>query len=135
MGRLDRLVESRIDRPYTLALALVLPIPGTLALIYGDAVSAALGNIAADTVSRFMGAALLAGAVLTLIGLARNKHVYEFTGLSILAIGLAVYGLGVLLGLGLQGAVAGPIALAVSLGTVLRLRSLSAKARVISSEP
>lgn len=129
---LRRLRAARIDRPYTLALALVLPIPGVLALLYGDAASAALGNIAADFLSRFMGVALLSGAVLTLLGLARNRHAYEVTGLTALAIGLTVYGLGVLLGLGLQGAVAGSISLAVALGSALRLLSLSAQARRVN---
>ncbi len=120
-----RLAAAWVDRPYTVVLAAVLLIPGALALVFGDEVSRALTIIAADTVSRVMGAALLAGGATTLLGIARGRFLAEAVGLSLLAAGCAVYGLGVLLGLGLGGSVAGPIALAVALATVRRVVTLA----------
>jgi hypothetical protein len=83
----------------------VLVIPGALAVIYGDDVSRALATI--DTVSRAMGVALLAGGITTITGIARGRSLVEVIGLSLLAVGCGIYGLGVFLGLGFAGAVAG----------------------------
>jgi hypothetical protein len=55
-----------MHRPYTVVLAAVLLIPGTLAIIYGDEVSSALSNIAAGTISRLIGILLVSGSILTL---------------------------------------------------------------------
>lgn len=119
-----RCARARRERPFSLSLALVVPIPGGLALVLGDAVSRALSNVTADAVSRSMGALLLVGALFTLMGIARGKHIAEVIGLAAMSAGFAIYGLGVLLGLGLQGAVAGPITLALAVGCVLRILSL-----------
>jgi hypothetical protein len=129
----DRLRSARINRPYTLALATLLPVPGVLAIVYGDAVSAALSNIAAGAISRVMGVALLVGASLTLVGLCRSRHLIEAAGLTVMAGGCAIYGLGVLLGLGLGGAVAGTVSIAVAAGTVLRVVSLLSAAHSIGN--
>ncbi|HEV7453233.1 MAG TPA: hypothetical protein VGO16_17995 [Pseudonocardiaceae bacterium] len=125
---IQRLQLAWVDRPYTVVLAAVLAIPGALAVIYGDEVSRALATIAADTVSRGMGAALLAGGVTTIVGIARGSTLAEVIGLSLLAVGCGIYGLGVILGLGFAGAVAGSGFLAVALATVRRVVTLTAVA-------
>ena len=121
--------EVRRRQPYTLALGLLLLIPGTLGLTYGDDVSKALSNIAADHVSRGMGGAFITGAVLVLFGLFRHEPIVEVSGLVFVAMGAAIYGLGVILGLGLAGMVAGPLALAIALGTVFRIMNFTAATR------
>lgn len=121
---LTRLRRAKQDRSFTLALALGLPTPGTLALIYGDQVSAALSIIVAGVVSRVIGTAFLTGAVLILIGLARGRHMTEIIGLGVTAAGFAIYSLGVLLGLGLKGALAGPIAVIIAVGIWWRIQAL-----------
>jgi hypothetical protein len=126
---MQRLKEARIHRPYTLTFAVILPIPGALGVIYGDAVSRALEIITAGLVSRIMGLALLVGALLTLAGILAGRSLLETAGLSIMAAGCAIYGLGVILGLGLAGAVAGSGFLAIATGTLLRVRGLAADAR------
>ena len=113
-------------RPYTLVFGTVLPIPGALALIYGDAVSRALENISSGPVSRIMGGALFIGGILALVGIALSRSLIESLGLAVMAFGCFVYGAGVILGLGLAGAVAGSGFIAIGLGTVLRVMGLIA---------
>lgn len=125
---LQRLQSAWVDRPFTVVLATVLVIPGAFAVIYGDDVSRALAAIAADTVSRGMGAALLAGGVTTVVGIARGRTLIEVIGLSLLAVGCGIYGLGVLLGLGFAGVVAGSGFLAIALAIVRRVVTLAAVA-------
>lgn len=128
IGPVQRLQRAWVDRPYTVVLATVLVIPGALAVIYGDDVSRALATIAADTVSRAMGVALFAGGITTIIGIARGRSLVEVIGLSLLAVGCGIYGLGVLLGLGFAGAVAGSGFLAIALANVRRVVTLAAVA-------
>lgn len=125
-----RLHITRRSQPYTLAFGLILPIPGSLAVIYGDGVSRALSIIAADDVSRGMGASLLVGAILVLFGALRREPLVEVSGLVFIAMGCAVYSIGVILGLGLAGMVAGPGFLAIALGTVFRIRNFTEATRV-----
>lgn len=120
-----RLAAGRRNHPFTLAFGLILPLPGVLAIIYGDGVSRALSNLVADDLSRGMGAALLTGAVLVLFGVLRREPLVEVSGLIFLSMGCAIYGLGVMLGLGLAGMVAGPGFLAIALGTVFRIRNFT----------
>jgi len=112
-------------------LAVALVFPGALAIVYGDAVSQALSNIAAGSISRLLGTLLVVGSTLTLIGIARNRTLTETLGLTVTAIGCAIYGLGVILGLGLHGAVAGSGFLAIAAGTIRRVITLAAVAREV----
>ncbi|MGH3814036.1 MAG: hypothetical protein ACRDUV_16555 [Pseudonocardiaceae bacterium] len=125
----QRLQWAWVQRPYTVVLSAVLLVPGALAIVYGDQVSAALSKIAADSISRLMGILLVVGPTLTLVGIARNRTLTETLGLTVTAIGCAIYGLGVILGLGLQGAVAGSGFLAIGAATILRVMTLAALAR------
>ena len=73
-----------------------------------------------------MGILLLAGSLLTLSGIMRGKALVEVMGLTVTAVGCAIYGIGVLLGLGLHGAVAASGFLAIALATVRRVVTLAA---------
>ncbi len=126
-----RLQSAWVHRPYTVVLAVVLLFPGVLAIAYGDDVSQALSNIAAGSISRLMGTLLVVGSILTLLGVARNRALTETLGLTVTAIGCAIYGLGVILGLGLHGAVAGSGFLAIAAGTIRRVITLAAAAREV----
>lgn len=127
----QQLQSAWVHRPYTVVLAVVLMVPGALAIVYGDSVSQALSNIAAGTISRLMGTLLVVGSALTLIGIARNRALTETLGLTVTAIGCAIYGLGVILGLGLHGAVAGSGFLAIAAATIRRVITLAAVAREV----
>jgi hypothetical protein len=126
---IQQLQAAWVNRPYTVVLAAVLLIPGALAIVFGDEVSSALSAIAAGTISHMMGVLLVAGSVLTLIGIARHQTLTETLGLTATAIGCAIYGLGVILGLGLHGAVAGSGFLAIAAGTIRRVVTLAELAR------
>lgn len=128
----ERLNLARIHRPYTIVLSIVLLVPGILAIIYGDSTSQALTNISAGILSRIMGVCFLLGCILILFGLCQGQSLYETSGLLIIAGGCFIYGLGVILGLGLGGMVAGPIALAICLGSILRSISLLSAAKEYS---
>lgn len=127
----QQLQSAWVHRPYTVVLAVALVFPGVLAIVYGDDVSQALSNIAAGSISRLMGTSLVVGSALTLIGIARNRTLTETLGLTVTAIGCAIYGLGVILGLGLHGAVAGSGFLAIAAGTIRRVITLAAVAREV----
>lgn len=124
-----RIHSAWVHRPYTVVLSVVLLVPGALAVVYGDAVSSALSKIAADSISRLMGVLLVVGSMLTLAGIARGRALTETLGLTVTAIGCAIYGFGVVLGLGLQGAVAGSGFLAIAAATVRRVITLADAAR------
>lgn len=130
----QRLLYGWRHRPFTVVIAAVLTIPGVLALIYGDEVSRALSEISAGIISRFMGGALLVGGLTTLIGIARGKALTETLGLTVLALGCGIYGLGVILGLGLAGTVAGSGFLAIALSIVRRVVTLAALPPEVGSD-
>lgn len=128
-----RLRFARVHRPYTLVLVLIMPIPGGLALIYGDDVSAALEAVNAGVISRAMGALLMVGSVVTLVGIGRGRSYMEAVGLLVLSAGLLIYGVGVILGLGLAGTVASSGFVALALGSILRVVSLTAAAHELKA--
>jgi len=132
---LFRIKFARVHRPYTLVFGVVLLLPGVLAVIYGDQVSRALESISTGPLSRIMGVALLSGSLITLVGIARGRSLWEALGLTLVAAGTAIYGIGVIMGLGLAGMVAGPCCLGISLGSTLRVVSLLTSAHQINMPP
>jgi hypothetical protein len=114
----QRLVESWKYRPYITAFSVGLIPVGVLAIIFGDKVSAALGNLAANSISRGMGFALFTGGLITLLGILSHRALSVTLGMGFMALGLGIYGVGVILGLGLAGMVAGPIALIATIATI-----------------
>jgi hypothetical protein len=121
----QRFVEAWRFRPYITAFAVGLTPVGVLAIIYGDKVSKALGNLTADVVSRGMGFALFTGGIVTFLGIVTHRALSQTIGMAFLAVGLGVYGVGVILGLGLGGMVAGPIALLACAATVRRIITMA----------
>lgn len=124
---LRRLWFAWIHRPYTLLAAVILTIAGGTAVILGDTVSAALAVIAVGYVSRTMGAAMFLGGILTLYGIWRGRSVLEVLGLALLTVGCGLYSVGVFLGLGVHGVIAGSGFLILSLGSARRLVTLAAR--------
>jgi len=121
----QRLVEAWRFRSYITAFAVGLIPVGVLAIIYGDRVSKALGNLAANSVSRGVGFALLIGGIITLLGILSHRALMQTLGMAFLAVGLGIYGVGVILGLALGGMIAGPIALLACAATVRRIITMA----------
>lgn len=111
-------------RPYSIAIAVVLIPVGATAIIVGAEVSQALSNITAPYVTRVMGVCFLTGSIMTLVGFARRGATIEALGLAVTALGTGIYGIGVLLGLGLQGIVAGGGYLAITVAALRRVQIL-----------
>lgn len=126
----------REDQPVTLTLAMTLWLPGLLALIFGEDVSRGLTLLGAGFMARVMGGAMILGSLLASTGVLRHRSLIEALGLVLMASGLLVYGVGVMFGLGLGGAFAGPVTLALAAGLVVRATSLPAiAARISHREP
>lgn len=132
LGRawLARLAAARRARPFTAIFAIVLPIPGVLGIIFGDNVSQALTNLGAGTFSRLIGIMFLLGCATTLHAIATGRVLNECLGMVLTAVGLLLYGFGVIIGLlPLGGIVAGSISIAAGIGHIWSLFNLTALAR------
>lgn len=122
----QRLHLTITNRPFTLPLAVAAVIVGCLTLYHGADVSEALSRllppsvIPGDTVMRFWGGLQIIGGVLVLWGVLRPRMDAERSGWSFLIGAFLFYAVGVLGGLGLQGAVAGTYAAALAAGSAFR---------------
>lgn len=102
---------------------LMIPI-GLEAVILGDHASRAFGNFGGATLVRVLGVALLLGGLIVVTGILREDPALDPIGATFIALGTAIYGGGVIAGLGLQGLIAGQLALGIMvgfLGRILRL--------------
>lgn len=129
----ERLSLTWRIQPFTLLFAVAMIPVGCTALVYGDGVSQALSNIAVNVVARFMGALFTAGGLMTLAGILRAQAAVQVAGMVMLAAASALYGVGVVLGLGLGGIVAGTGYLVFAAGLLRRVHSILAVARTTAT--
>jgi len=130
LGRgVRRLVDAWRSRPTSVTIPLVMIPIGIAALILGENVSRAFTNIGGGTIIRIMGAAMLLGGVCVLVSVLRSDPLQEMIGLSLIVFGAAIYGCGVILGLRVQGIVAGMGYLAIATGFLGRVLMLVREAR------
>ncbi len=127
-GVRDNLRTAWDVQPFSFTFSLVTVPVGLLAVLLGDRVSRAFSEIGEGVVSRFLGVLFLVGGSLALAGIVRRTSVFEALGLSALSAGAALYGTGVILGLGMSGMVAGPGYLAISVALARRVQILLALA-------
>lgn len=81
---------------------------GAVALVLGEGASKAFANLGGSVAIRVMGVLMLVGGGLIIASiLKRNYYPMELAGLVIAALGAAIYGGGVVLGLHSQGLVSG----------------------------
>src|SRR5690349_13734019 len=80
-----------------------------------------------------MGLAMLAGGLLVAVSIVRSDYLLEVMGLALAAFGATVYGIGVILGLGLNGLVTGPENLLIALAFFGRIALISRRARAAAS--
>lgn len=88
-------------------LPLALTCVGVVALILGDGASKAFANLGGSTVIRIMGVFLIVGGTLIISSVLNSNYAREVLGLALTALGAAIYGGGVVLGLHAQGLVSG----------------------------
>jgi len=124
-----------LTRPAVTVLTAAVAVPGVYALILGAGASQAFTNLTgargAQLIAHSLGTALLIGATLGIIGLARDDRFIELMGLVLIIAGAALYVGGVILGLGAKGGMAalfaGCIAAALTARTVLVLSQIPRK--------
>ena len=117
-----RLVWSAwLAYPVATTLQVVMIPIGLEAVILGDHASRAFGNFGGATLVRVLGVALLIGGMTMVTGILREDPALEPIGATFVALGTAIYGGGVIAGLGLQGLIAGLLALAIMVGFLGRI--------------
>lgn len=94
---------------------------GLEAVILGDHASKAFNNFGGSSLVRVLGVALLIGALIMIAGIVREDPALEPIGATFVALGTAIYGGGVIAGLGLQGLIAGQLALGIMVGFLGRI--------------
>ena len=98
---------------------------GVIGLAMGKDSSRAFSVISGGSlVAHAFGGLLALGGVFVLVGIARAEAFGEVMGLSLIAMGAALYAGGVYLGLGLNGLIAGSLAALISLGAASRVSFL-----------
>jgi hypothetical protein len=117
----------------TIPIALI-PI-GISAIVMGDAASKAFDNLGGGTVIRVMGFVMVAGGIFVIIGIIKNSSLHEVIGLALSALGAAVYGAGVILGLKTQGIIAGLGYLAMAVAFLGRIQLLTRAAGLLRRDP
>jgi uncharacterized membrane protein len=96
---------SKTQTPVILPISLI--VVGTVSLILGEGASKSFSNLGGATVIRIMGVFMVVGGVLIVSSILKSNYAREVLGLSLSALGAAIYGGGVILGLHAQGLVAG----------------------------
>jgi hypothetical protein len=118
------------------ACAAAVPI-GVMAIVLGASVSTAMTRVLGDVpeVVRLWGAVVLVSGAASLAGRYGGRPWLERAGLRTLGPAYALYGVSVLLGLGLGGLVTGPMFLALAIACLVRARlSLRSESARLSAE-
>lgn len=129
MKALRLMYQAWSTKPTAVTIPVVMLPIGIAALILGDDASRAFANLGGALLVRMMGAAMVTGSVLVIVSILRDDASVEVIGLAIAALGAAIYGAGVIMGLGTQGIVAGLGYLAITLAFLGRIRLLVRAAR------
>jgi hypothetical protein len=133
-------VEWQI-RPMATSMTIASVVTGICALVLGPHASRAFtiivgGRHGVDAlIARGMGAFLAIGGLLVVAGVVRYGSFIELLGLGCMSAGAFIYGVGVLIGLGINGLIAGLFALGLSLGAALRVVLLAFVAKKLYEPP
>ncbi|MBW8484882.1 hypothetical protein [Actinomadura parmotrematis] len=124
--------------PFASMVAATAILLGGLGMVIGDRASRGMSiSLAghANVIAHLWGAMFAVGGVLTLFGIYRPRLTVELPGLYLLAGGYGFYCLTVLTGLRTHGLAAGLISGALTLGSLLKARAITARARHVRPEP
>ena len=121
------------EQPTAVTLPLGMILIGLAAVILGENASRAFTELGGSAMIRVMGLAMLAGGLLVAVSIVRSDYLLEVMGLALAAFGATVYGIGVILGLGLNGLVTGPENLLIALAFFGRIALISRRARAAAS--
>lgn len=113
--------EFRV-RPVATAVGVGMIPVGIIATALGEGASRAFTLIPiGHGVAHAMGLLLVVGGFLTVAGIVRRDATLEMAGVSFISAGTFIYGAGVIIGLGWNGAIAGGLALMIAVGTFGRV--------------
>ena len=118
------------EQPTAVTLPLGMILIGLLAVILGENASRAFTELGGAAMIRVMGLAMLVGGLLVAVSITRSDYLLEVIGLALAAFGAVVYGVGVILGLGLNGLVTGPENILIALAFFGRIALISRRARI-----
>lgn len=96
---------AKTQTPVILPLALIAV--GVVSLVLGEGASKSFSNLGGALVIRIMGAFMVVGGGLIISSILKSNYTREVLGLTLAALGAAIYGGGVVLGLHSQGLVSG----------------------------
>lgn len=96
---------QKTQTPVILPISLICV--GIVSLVLGDGASKAFDNLGGGALIRLMGVFMIVGGVLIISSILKNNFAREVLGLAFAALGAAIYGGGVILGLHSQGLVSG----------------------------
>jgi hypothetical protein len=119
-----RLARAWTEKPTAITLPVGMVLLGLYAIIRGEHVSRAFTNLGGGTIIRCVGIVMLIGGLLVVASIYSNDLSYEALGLMFSAAGAGLFGLGVLLGLGEQGVMAGGGFILIAVGLARRAQVL-----------
>lgn len=122
-ARLRILWLTTITRPMSVVIpAALIPI-GCITTVLGPEASRAFTLLppGAQFIAHAMGLFMALGGVLVLLSVANSETFTELIGLVLCALGCVIYGIGVILGLGINGLVTGPMFVAIAVASIVRV--------------
>jgi hypothetical protein len=120
------------EQPTAVTIPLGMIVLGLGAVVLGDHVSRAFTEIGGGWLIRGMGVTWIIGGLLVGVSIVRDDVFLEVIGLLLTAFGATFFGIGVILGLGLQGFVAGGENLLIALAFFGRIAMISRRGRAIA---
>lgn len=134
MSAFQRLHRAWKAKPLAITLVFALVPVGVIALTFGNSADRAFIIInGGSVIIRGMGTVMILGGTLVAYSVIRKDPLYEVIGLILAALGTAIYGGGVLLGLGLHGFVAAAGYLGMAVAFAGRVAFLSRSAKIAAS--
>lgn len=103
-----------VQRIQLVVVVVLMTSMGVESLILGDGVSAAFSHIGGSIIIRVMGTLMLSGAALLLYGGFKKDQLWENIGVMAIVTATAIYSFGVILGLHVQGLIAGQLSLLIA---------------------
>jgi hypothetical protein len=133
---LQRLHRAWKAKPLAITLVFALVPVGVIVLVFGDSADWAFATIGGGgIIIRYMGILMILGGAFVAYSVIRKDAFYEVLGLTFAALGTAVYGVGILLGFGAEGLIAGLGYLSMTLAFLGRVALLCRSAKIAAGEP
>lgn len=123
-----------VTRPMSVVIpAALIPI-GAVTTVLGPDASRAFTLLpqGAQFIAHAMGMFMVVGGLLVLLGISQNETFTELIGLVFAALGCLVYGAGVIIGLGLNGLITGPMFVSIAIASITRVISSTRMAGRVS---